>query len=842
MEPTHIFARRKELKHLSEAEAVEQLKGLLEQAKLLYNGDQSDEWKQRALAWVLMDCIKMHIKLEELDDANTLNNELRSLPVCRTDELLARQLSLLAPKLTEGSEIVNRAVELSKSGNHDGALNIFRTLFKRQRLSPEHHEAYGWALQRKLQQQKQTLEFLTQKQMLAEYMLLNNERPGLLHSVILGYVVSLSPKPGTFDLETFIKMWGTENLREEDFRRSYNDGKYYPALADKLLRAAVTFSNDPDIQFWVGLMKKYGQHVDTTVEKLREAYFWKVHSLVKSGNRNKTIPLFNFYAKHLSAYSYSESHSKVLGYAEYLLNENHAGDFLLFFKNWTPGMVAEQDWEEVKKDDAVFKPLAVKCIQTAFKGLNGRPPSVPETEWLSALYNEAVERYPANEWLLRGKANFLKLAGRKADAVQAFHDALLKLNDKEYVWAELAGCYGAEDRERLLFLSKAVEVAYSDDYLGNSRIDLAESLIEHGKISLAQKQLELYAEHRRQKEWAFSGKYEKLVDRISATGESEATESDDEYVQKCASEAEEIVYKSISWRLMVCTGKFVNKQGKTRYRLSDGEGTVVNAGNTGAGKNLVLKPGALLNTKVHRDADGRSRLLQLRAAKGEPWKCLPLTYGLVDYINTDKKVMHLVTLEGKQVYIKEQNGWRKGDCFKARTDKETDRNNSERIHLYDLQKVASDDLKKRVEPRVVVADSINENKKLFHIIGDRKSDAIVPYSKTDLRPEPGDFLEVWAIHVPGKQTGTFRLHVLDIKSTDKTNDDLIRMFEGFLSVKYRDYNSTGFPDFAFLNDIYVHKKLLKKAGIDSDCKAHLWAVRGKDGKWTGVKVDRMDTV
>ena len=56
---------------------------------------------------------------------------------------------------------------------------------------------------------------------------------------------------------------------------------------------------------------------------------------------------------------------------------------------------------------------------------------------------------------------------------------------------------------------------------------------------------------------------------------------------------------------------------------------------------------------------------------------------------------------------------------------------------------------------------------------------------------------------------------------------------GRLKLKYRDgnFDSDDEPDFAFIEDFYVHRRLLKKYNITNDCDVVAKLVLGGDNKW-----------
>lgn len=82
---------------------------------------------------------------------------------------------------------------------------------------------------------------------------------------------------------------------------------------------------------------------------------------------------------------------------------------------------------------------------------------------------------------------------------------------------------------------------------------------------------------------------------------------------------------------------------------------------------------------------------------------------------------------------------------------------------------------------------------------------------------------------PSKQK--YFVEVLKAEATDEINNDLIRHISGLLEVKYRGVHDNEFPDFAFIDDYYVHKNILEKYNITSDCEVFAKAIYTGNKKW-----------
>ena len=173
-----VFELRKN-KQLSDAYKI---------ASHLFTNDPNDEWTQKAYAWVLIDIIKIE-STKNLELAKNFFNQLNSINFVTHDDILTKQIELLKPKLDSGYSHIQQAEQLSKNGKHQEALNIFQNIKQSGNLSINHHESYGWILYRYVKAFENTLTIDAFKKILFDYLNLKNERPSLLHSMILKLAV-----------------------------------------------------------------------------------------------------------------------------------------------------------------------------------------------------------------------------------------------------------------------------------------------------------------------------------------------------------------------------------------------------------------------------------------------------------------------------------------------------------------------------------------------------------------------------------------------------------------------------------------------------------------------------
>lgn len=77
---------------------------------------------------------------------------------------------------------------------------------------------------------------LEMRQLLAQYLkLVDIEKPSLLHSLVLFQVVKYYSSFADFNFTAFFRLWGPENLRQEDWKATKINEIWLPSLADRVM-------------------------------------------------------------------------------------------------------------------------------------------------------------------------------------------------------------------------------------------------------------------------------------------------------------------------------------------------------------------------------------------------------------------------------------------------------------------------------------------------------------------------------------------------------------------------------------------------------------------------------
>lgn len=876
MDSKTVFELRNEAKDLSGIEKLNKLNNALNISRRLYLEDSSDGWIQKAFAWILIDLCKYYIADKNLNQASVCFKELNTIEFQGyEDDIIEKQKNFLRPKIDINYLEVQKAEDYSKSGKNQEALSIFKNIISQCKLTELHHESYGWVIYRYIKAEENNLSSIEVRTFLRDYMNLKNERPSMLHSMILNFALNYSKTHSDFKFYSFFLLWNPDNLRHEDLHDGYKDGKDIPSLISRICREFVNSNTEINIDEF---LSKIDLNKETVLDFFRETIFWNIFNAHKENKNSELWSLFEQYNTNYSKHGQSKWHSEILNLAERFMKENFEWRFFNFFKNWNPENLRKDDWKETKKDEHTYKPLATKAIKKAFEVLKTQQ-SENDLSWLIKPYETAIKLFPEDEWLLREKA-LLHLKNNELDlAIKIYKQLVLELADKHYVWQEFSDCIVSDNSLKIGMLSKALSLEKNEDFLGDIHLSLAKALIEENLSENALVELEAYKKHRELKGWKLSPQYEDLSKKASSIKQS-LTNNRDLY-KKYIPLAENFAYADFLWTEVVLVDKWKDDKGKDRLTFTDGKSIEFVIGKN---RFEVLKQselGQILKFKLHKQEIKKEvepkfswlgktvvkeyKHIPLVAEKSEKkhWYILEDTFAIVDFVNKEKNIIHAITTENKEVFFPQiKPELQIGDFVTAKSYKKKVKDEN-RTELRQIQKIDKGSVISKFQTQIAIVDGVNEQKQLFHFVISPKLQGIVKFTETNLRPSEGDFVRL-SFAIKTDKDKKMRVKMLSIEPTEEVNSNLRKDITGLLEVKYKngnypDYefdeddelensafeedgkftiNNKPIPDFAFIGDYYVPKYLLEKHSIKDDCRVKARAIFAGD-KWKVTEIEKI---
>jgi hypothetical protein len=227
----------------------------------------------------------------------------------------------------------------------------------------------------------------------------------------------------------------------------------------------------------------------------------------------------------------------------------------------------------------------------------------------------------------------------------------------------------------------------------------------------------------------------------------------------------------------------------------------------------------------------------------EKWSILEDVIAIVDYINVERKIIHSISSDNKEMFFPEGNlSLVIGDFIKAKKFQKKIKEEI-RVELRDVSKCQKKDVIDNFTKYLAVVDSINNEKQLFHYVVNNRVEGIVRFNETQIVPREGDFIQLRLVHKLDKKRNKISYKYIEIEKTEETSSTLRKEISGLLKLKYRKYGSTidwedleyedinNFtPDFGFIGDYYVPKEILIKSEISLNCDVEAKVVFTGD-KW-----------
>ncbi len=824
-----------------------------------------DEWTRMSMFWVLRDYAqKVYIPASNIASAKACLIEMGELLPYMIDDSGAgeRAYKSLKKQITPNVDIIHKVSELSKT-DPNAAYNLIIEKFGStwKKIDEAFHDDLGWIIYRYIKANLNNLQTCQYCNLLEEYMSLKNTRPSLLHSMILCVAFNFAKGHKDFLFYNFLLIWNVDYFRKEDYEETVYEGHDIPSLFTRICRFLVDKVESFDVCDFVGRFNDKKYYV---IGSLQEAYFWKLMNFHKENKMQELWASFDYYVKNYSSFGSSHWHSEILKIANRFMIDENAYRFIDFMREWNgDGNLSDQDWLKEKDDDGNEYPsLAVMSAKKCFEIVKNdyrRKNDNDTISWLKSLYSQVIEHDTNDDWSIRNYATLSLWEGSIDDAISSYKKLLINKGDKYYLWSELADCIN-DNNLRIGLLLKAKNQERNEDFLGDVHLSLAGAWISESYYNTARRELDIYVKHRNEKGWSVSDTYRRLINDCSLNENNKQQPDFDKYILL----AEDYVYSDYEWHNYVLTDKWVI-EGKEHCSFYDGESLFFSVKSKRFNILEKAKLGDVFSARCQivekKDYDNNFSYwnrkiittkivtpLVFKKSDIAPWSLLPEKYGVVDYINEAKNILHILTQDSKQVFCIYKGTDIEKDSFVKFREYVEKHKDETRILAANVISCPREEALSKMKTRVVVVDDVNEYKKLFHVVmGKNLISDTVRFDQTDLRPLIGDFLKITYCIKKNKE-GKKHIKFFDIQPTDEEIVGVKGTVTGQLVVKYkygenlRDQNGKKIPqpDFAFVEDFYIHKNILRKYNIKDDCYVNAKYVLGGDNKWKVYDLEVID--
>lgn len=244
-----------------------------------------------ALFW----CLKDLAKTQEGEALAATFERMKSLydGYCTGNELMQNALATISHRLLPHFQELNNALEKAKSGQgnareYQGIVDIHKS----GGLDVNLYSDFGWLIYYVLKHTPLN-DANSRKQMLFNYLALELPTPSKLHSRILGEAVKVEQNtPLQFRIRDFMRLWGFNNLREEDWEQyRTEDGKILPSLVEKLIGVYAKELKTDGVE----APEEFSELIDTALIRYPESQnmpYFKATALMSQGRDSEALDYY----------------------------------------------------------------------------------------------------------------------------------------------------------------------------------------------------------------------------------------------------------------------------------------------------------------------------------------------------------------------------------------------------------------------------------------------------------------------------------------------------------------------------------------------------------------------
>lgn len=676
-----------------------------------------------------------------------------------------------------------------------------------------------------------------------------------------------------FEKLSKINFHDTSDEFTETLVRNINLLKLYLNPFYKQIQEAKELVKNGNIDSAYEILSKIFSKNDIPTE-FHESYGWTIYRYLKDHYTSlSSVEVRTILRDYLNLKNERPSalHSQILNFALNYSKKDTNFKFMTFLQLWGPDKLKSEDWlEETGKNGEKYKPLAIKAIHKAKESMsNLKIEQIGDITWLIDLYDMAIQKFPNDDWNIRSKALILLRIGQQDEARSIYKKLCLKMGEKYYIWSEFADCLD-NINVKISLLCKAISLERNEDFIGKIRLELARLLIKLQEYENAIVELEQYKTHYTKMGWHLNADVDNLINQCcNASPTKDRNKSF--YIEK-SHFAENYAYADIPYTEMTLVDIHKNENGKERLFFVNENGIEFAVNKNRFPLLIKSHKGQVWKFKLHKEvitntftsinngnlSNSYTNIkyipLMVESSETADWANLPIKYGYIQHVNTEKKVYHIYSTESNLFFEHyDKQTLNKGDLVTFReyikTVKEvklcqygtSETVTAKKIFINNIEKCEESEGLQHFKCGIAAVDDVNKERKLFHfVLGPGMLSGLVKFDQTELRPTIGDFIKIFYFQrtIPDKCKKV--IEVIKVESTDEVNNNLVREIQGLLEIKFHNQSDYSKPDFAFIKtdsiDYYVHKSILEKYQIHYDCYVKAKVIYADKGEWKVFKI------
>lgn len=306
------------------------------------------------------------------------------------------------------------------------------------------------------------------------------------------------------------------------------------------------------------------------------------------------------------------------------------------------------DFERYFKDGKyiIGTSLAEKVIVTCCKMIESQKYLDLVDYYLSHIDN-IIDRFPDNIWLKYHKGKLLLLADRNEDAKKLIIPVVREKQSESWAWGLLGLIFLKEDIEKsIACFSKGILVCQEENFITNIRLELTKALIEKKLLPEAKCEIDSIVNFKKLKGQKLSEDIQSYLNEEWFKS-TQGTKDNNELYEKYVDLSNTIILNALPWLNAIITGKDINSE-RAFLLLENNEKTNVKFKLNNYIKDLL--DGAPIKVKVGNEI-GKITIYAIENREGVFWDLLPSEVGIIDDINYDKSLSHIILNKNKDCIL-----------------------------------------------------------------------------------------------------------------------------------------------------------------------------------------------
>lgn len=566
-----------------------------------------------------------------------------------------------------------------------------------------------------------------------------------------------------------------------------------------------------------------------------ESIAWEIYKLKKNIFDQKPINILEakkILAEYIRLNNPRPSiiHSSFLRLGDKII-DGDSFNSIQFLKIWDLKNLRAEDFEPNVFEGKSYPSLAEKVIQHSAKAIIEKKLN-SEVDYFLPFLEMGIKKFRDNIWLSYYKVKFLQLTGKNNEALKFIVPIAKLKSDEFWTWGLLGELYFDSDKKKSLScFCKALLCKAEQKFLGNTRIRLAQLLIDIEKPAEAKYEIDNAIKARLDEGYKVSTLLTNYAQQEWYL-KTKSTDTNIDFYRSNKRIAEEILFEDLPWIKANLGEQYTlpDKPDKPRRKLyvSFAENQVeeisTNAIKIKSLKNKTI--GVSLRIKAEKDKDGRTKIYLIEPRDSEcTFDVLSRYDGNITKIKRNDKneieAINFLFVDGeksiewntKKINLFDRNKLTVGEpvriAISLKKKEEKDKVYSFRTvikNVYDVHEVqyrSEGFLFDTIPDKIGVVDHINTEKGIAHFIVNKKVEGIVKSGICKEEIKVGDIISIKIIEIKGEKGAYFQ--ALTCKKTDQEPESgVVKRFSGQFE---------GNDNFGFADDVYIPKHLIESSRI-----------------------------